>query len=96
MAEIILDVKTENIVGLHTARMICLNNDALHAAAVRKVIDIGRPEIGRNGLVDISKRHAQCRCLLAINDEFGLWRRRQPLDIRHPAAIGLTFAAARS
>src|SRR5690606_34228896 len=42
---------------------------ALHPAGIRKVVDIGRAEIGRDGRVDVGKGHAEC-IRLTRSDQF--------------------------
>ena len=74
-------VEREDVVGLHAAGIVGLHDHALHAAAVGKVVDVGRAQIGRNGAVDVLEGHAERRGLLAVDDQFDLRRRRQSLDI---------------
>jgi hypothetical protein len=74
-------VEREDVVGLHAAGIVGLHDHALHAAAVGKVVDVGRAQIGRDGAVDVLEGHAERRGLLAIDDQLDLRRRRQSLDI---------------
>ena len=55
------------VIGLHAAGALRLDDDPLHAATVGKIVDVGRPEFGRDGIVDLLKGNTECRCLLAID-----------------------------
>ena len=51
---------------VHAADAVGLHDHALHAAPVREVVDIGRAEIGRDGVVDVLEGDTEGAGLLAL------------------------------
>ncbi len=81
VASAVAHAEGQHVLGLHAAAIVGLHDHALHAPAIRKVVDVGRSEIGRDGVVDVLEGDTQRRRLLAVDDELDLLRRRQPFDI---------------
>ena len=74
-------VVAQDFVRLHARGAVGLHDHALHAAAVREVVDVVRAEIGRDRVVDLLEGHAERRRLLAVDIQFDLRRGRQAFDI---------------
>ena len=58
-----------------------MNDDALHAPAIGKIVDVIRAEIGRDRIVDILEGDAERTRFLAIDRQVDLRRGRQTFDI---------------
>ena len=79
------------MIGLHAGIAVGLHDDALHASAIGKVVDVSRAEIGRDGVVDLLEGHPKRGRLLAVDDQLHLRRGRQAFDInvlKHRALRG--------
>ena len=87
----VADAELEDVVGLHAPLVIGLDDDALHAAAVREVVDVGGAEVGGDRVVDILEGDAEGCGLFAVDHQLDLRRRRQSLDVhvlQHRASLG--------
>ncbi len=71
----------QDLVGLHARATIGLHHHALHAPAVREVVDVARAEIGRDGVVDLLEGDAERGRLLAVDVEPHLRRGRQSFNV---------------
>ncbi len=73
----IANVDLQHILDLQAAAILRLHDHALHASSIRVVIDVGRPKIGRDRVIDVRERHTECVGLLAVDDEQNLRGIRQ-------------------
>ncbi len=86
----VLDVVGQDVVRIHPAGAVDLHDHTLHAAAIGEVVDVVRPEIGRNRAVDVGERHAERSRLFAIDQKLHQWRFRQAFGIdvlQHAASL---------
>lgn len=73
----IADVQLEQIFDLKAALVLGLHDDTLHAAGIRKVVDIGRSEVGGDRVVDVGEGHTERVRLFAIDHQQNLRRIRK-------------------
>ncbi len=76
----IAHVQLQQILDLKTVTVLRLNDDALHASSIWKVVDVGRSKVGGNGVVDIGEGDAERVGFLAIDHQHDLRSIRQAFD----------------
>ncbi|MNE29930.1 hypothetical protein D3C80_1234270 [compost metagenome] len=77
----IAHVEVQDILHLQARAVVGLNDHALHAPGARIVVDVGRAEVCRDGIVDVGEGDAERVGLLAVDHQ------------QHLGRIGKTFHA---